>query len=588
MNNNNLRVVLGSLRYKSAPDTNLFFQVPLIQTQREMDEYDRSITVQSEQVYNDERQLSDIFRPACKFSFLFKNKYSGTTNYTPFENNLYYINAENAASLQCVYGSTAIAWSGYPQYHEFDFVRSDYNVSGYTIPSGSTLPHIDFIPKSASSYNWNFHLSYAFDNVDRIMNVVNQNNVTQIWSASTGIPFTIERRKANGKPLVTFNCPIKHGLIVGEYIQLSFSYNNRNVYQVYSLGNDFFNTDEYVVNIIDVGFTGTTFNTGSIGTFKRLIYETNTADTISKYYVRRYKLLTNPEDALMVKAGFEQNVFGSKKKYESSGFTPNKVARVSVLEGSQSYTLSFNTDVRINDLVDNQRRPLTELYFTVLWKGYFGWTLGKDGSNNFRKLKQGWEFNIPNSGTPTNWWAYQTSESNTNFTYSEYRKTNNGVNYVFTYVNPSNEGDLIDGDFCEWNDYEQKERVISRLYHKIQYNNFVFNLNDINTGINPRGYYYQVHYPFTIRVFSDYIEEAPSNGAVGVPNYAYFSTTDNSFKWREIYSYGFIDSSGIGVNYPFINGSHYPFSTYIFRMLPEGNEYIEQTIIQQPTIDPCE
>ena len=30
------RVVLGSLRYKSAPDTNLMFNVPLIQTNKEL------------------------------------------------------------------------------------------------------------------------------------------------------------------------------------------------------------------------------------------------------------------------------------------------------------------------------------------------------------------------------------------------------------------------------------------------------------------------------------------------------------------------------------------------------------------------
>ena len=73
-NNNNLRVVLGSLRYKSAPNTNLFFQVPLLQTHKEMDEFDRSVDVSLEQVFDDERQNSDLFRPTCKFSLIFKNQ----------------------------------------------------------------------------------------------------------------------------------------------------------------------------------------------------------------------------------------------------------------------------------------------------------------------------------------------------------------------------------------------------------------------------------------------------------------------------------------------------------------------------------
>jgi hypothetical protein len=585
-NIDNLRVVLGSLRYKSAPNTNLFFQVPLLQTHKEMDEFDRSVDVSLEQVFDDERQISDLFRPTCKFSLIFKNKFSGTTNYPPFENNLYYVNAEVAAAAQCQFGSSTV-WSGYPQFNEFDFVRNDYNISGYTIPSGNTSPpivHVNFVSKSASSYNWNFYLTYAYDNVDRQLEVLNKNNVLISWSASTGIPFTIQKRIANGKPLITFNSPMKHGLSVGEYVILSLSYNNNSIFQVYTLGNEFFNTDEYSFNIIDVGYTGTTFNNGVNGTLKRVINNNNTSDTISKYYIRRHQILTNPEDAVMVKAGFEQNIFGSKKKYESSGFTPNGVARVSVLEGSQAYTLSFNNDIRINPLLDNQKRPLTELFFTILWKGYFGWTLGKDVNNDFRKLKQGYQFNLPNGGTPTNWWAYSNSKSNTNFNYSEYTRDS----YTFTYVDSLRSGDILDGAFCEWNDYEQKERVISHLYHKLTYNSNVFNLNETSVTTNPKGYYYEPHYPLTIRVFSDYIEDAPPQNNYDIPNYAYFSVNDNAFKWRDIYSYGYVDTTGLGVNYPFLNGSHYPYGNFMFRIIPEGTDFVEQTIIEDPITDPCE
>jgi hypothetical protein len=91
------RVVLGSLRYKSAPDTNLMFNVPLVQTNKENIEFDRNINIDLQQVFDDERQKSDTFRPVCKFSLLFNNSYSGSTNYPPLENNLYYVNAEEAA-----------------------------------------------------------------------------------------------------------------------------------------------------------------------------------------------------------------------------------------------------------------------------------------------------------------------------------------------------------------------------------------------------------------------------------------------------------------------------------------------------------
>ena len=72
-NINNIQIVLGSLRYKSASDTDLSLQLPLVQTVKENVEFDRSINVDLAEVYNNERQLSTIVRPSCKFSVLFKN-----------------------------------------------------------------------------------------------------------------------------------------------------------------------------------------------------------------------------------------------------------------------------------------------------------------------------------------------------------------------------------------------------------------------------------------------------------------------------------------------------------------------------------
>ena len=104
-NKNDLRVVLGTLRYKSAPATSLSFGVSLQQTSKELTEYDRTIDVGLEQLFEDERSKSDKFRPTSKFSIIFKNSYTGFTNYSPFENNLYYVNANQAAAQQCNNGN---------------------------------------------------------------------------------------------------------------------------------------------------------------------------------------------------------------------------------------------------------------------------------------------------------------------------------------------------------------------------------------------------------------------------------------------------------------------------------------------------
>ena len=598
-NINDIRVVLGSLRYKSASDTNLMFNVPLVQTTKENIEFDRSVDISLSQVFDNERQKSDTFRPTCKFSILFKNSYVGSSKYTPLTNNLSYVNATQSASLACSIGINNYIWTGYPQYNEFDFIRTDYNVSGYTKPDSNGNFHVDFVPKSASTYNWGFYVSYPFDNnYNKHMEAVDKTtSQTLNWVCSDGIPFVIDNTNLNGQNIISFRCPVKHGLTDGEFVKLSFDYNGITIYPVYTLGNGFYGSDEYVFNIQNVGFTGNTFHNGTTGTFVRIIDILNSGETTSKYYVRRHKILTGVEDSVLVKAGFDQNIFGSKKIYESSGYTPNKTSRVSIIEGSQSYNLSLNTDININPLRDNQKRPITQLFFTTIWKGYFGLTSGS---------KEGYEFNLPMvNNQPSHWWDINNVNSDTNFTFGSYTTPlgvlppNNQIN--FTYIKPLNIGDTFDGDYCEWNDYEQFERVISEVYHKITYNPNVFNIQP-KTQSNPTGYYYRPINGITLRVFSDYIEDGNSKNIVGVPDYAFYSSNDDKFYWRDLYTYGYIDPNGLGVNYPFLNGTHYPFTDIVFRIIPEGTNYIESTYttgigeglynttgtINNPTTDNCE
>jgi hypothetical protein len=148
-------------------------------------------------------------------------------------------------------------------------------------------------------------------------------------------------------------------------------------------------------------------------------------------------------------------------------------------------------------------------------------------------------------------------------------------------------GDIIDGDFCEWNDYEQQERVVSTYYQKI-----IFNKNNFTTLPQNFGYYYAPHNKMTLRNFSDYVETADVGEVDNVPTYSFFSQVDQQFRWRDLYTYGFIDSNFIGVDYPFLNSSHYPFENIVFRLIPEGANY--NSTIQginfpiKPLIDECE
>ena len=401
--------------------------------------------------------------------------------------------------------------------------------------------------------------------------------------AEDGIPFSINNATQNGNNIISFQCVAPHGLVSGEYVELSFSYNNINLFQVYSLGNNAFNSEEYVFNVFNVGYTGTTFANNTTGTFKRVTNPQNIIETKSKYYVRRHRILTNVNDCIMTKNAFEKNVFTEERKLEYSSITPNQVTRVSQKTSSNSFNVTVNYDLNLDGVLDNQKRPVSELFLTVINKGYTGYF---NKPHNGVGIKQGWEFNL--TKTSNFWWDDNNTASNTNIQVSSYTKTS-GVTKTFYYNQDLMSGDTIDGDFCEWNDYDQIERVVSPYYQKIKYNQDVFQTTAL-TNTNAPGYYYEPHHSMTLKVFSNYVETGDVNLIEGIPNYAYYSNSDQQFRWRDIYTYGFRDNLGRGVNYPFLNSAQYPFENTEFRLIPEGINYTTLGVQfpYKPLIDGCE
>ena len=482
-------------------------------------------------------------------------------------------------------------------------MRNDNNISGYTRPDVNNKVHEDFVNKSADTYNWSIYMTYAYDNnYNKHMYYFDKDsNIGLNWVASDGIPFVVYRSDDQNQTVISFRCPVPHGLSIGEYVKLSINYNTINTFEVYSIGDPFFGSDEYIFNIYDIGYTGTTFNSGNTGTFKRILDITNSGETTSEYYVRRHKILTNYDDLVLGDSGFEQQIFNKTKKNEKGTYTPNKQTRLSLKNGNTVYTASFNEDIDISPLIDNHQRPLTELFYSVVWKGYMGWTFGlpKPGGGYYG-LKQGWEFNIQPLGTnpdaPNDWWKNSNPNSNTGLQINSYTTPLGVPGKPFTYLKPPSKNNIIDGDYCEWNNYEQVERVISDLYHKFRFNPYYFNIgttpNSNPFGDNCKGYYYKPHHPLTIRVFSSYLEEGDTQNIVGLPNYAFYSTNDEKFIWRDLYPYGYIDTDNLGVNYPYLNNAHYPYRDIIFRLISEGSTYnygiINDTVVAEPIVDDCE
>jgi hypothetical protein len=555
------------MRYKGAPSLDEEISLTLQEQSQELTEYDRTSTLNLAQIYDDERQTSTIFRPTFKITYLYDNTYTGTTTYLPFEYNLYY--SDPVSSKQ------SGVWRGFPQYYEFDFYRPNVGDN-----------HFQYKAKSAYTYNWTYYITYPYENdSNRQLTYYSTTNNNVNWTASSGIPFSITNNTQNGNGLVSFICIAPHGLTTGQYVELSLTYRDSNIFQVYSIGNGLFGSDKYVFNLFNIGFTGATFNTGTIGTFRRVINPDNLTETRSKYYVKKYKVLTNVTDLAVTKAGFEKNVFGEEKKLEFSSITPNNITRISQKSSSNAYDITSNYDLDFAGLLDNQKRPLNEISLTIVNKGYSGYF---NQSFNGVGLKQGWEFNLSKTINP--WWDLNNQRSNTNIPVSAYTLTS-GATKTFYYNTDLKVGDVMDGDFCEWNDYEQVERVVSPYYHKIKFNQNVFQTTS-NFSTNSPGYYYKPHNSMVLRVFSDYIETAELGLIDNVPSWAFYSTTDQEFRWRDIYTYGFIDNLRRGVNYPYLNSAQYPYTQVIFRLIPEGINYNDNLdgfdFAIKPLIDECE
>ena len=413
----NYTIIPSRLKYKGAPSVNQEITMTLESKEQELTEYDRSQTISLADLYYTERQSCTIFRPTFKLTYLYANTYTGTTNYAPFKNTLYYVSPEESF--------TTGIWKGFPQYYEFDFFRPPSNDQ-----------HFDYKSQSAYSYNWSFYLTYPSENdYQKQLTYIspNSNNVT--WMAQSGIPFTITGQTNNGNNLITFECFMEHGLTPGEYVELSISYRNSNLFEVYSLGNDKLGSDKYVFNVFNLGYTGTTFSNGTTGTFRRVVNPDNLLETRSKYYIRKHKVLTNANDLDITKAGFEKNVFIEERQIEFSSITPNQVTRISQKTSSNAYNVTGKYDVNLEGLLDNQMRPLSKIFLTVINKGYSGYF--NQPSNNIG-LKQGWQFNITQNSN--SWWALSNTNSNTNIPVSSYTKSS----YTFYYNQDLVKGSLID------------------------------------------------------------------------------------------------------------------------------------------------
>ena len=527
---NKYSIVPSLYKNKVSDDDNSQISIEFESTRKELIEFDRDVNVDLKNLYEQEKSKSFKIRPVFNINFTYNNSYSGITS-SKYKNELIY------PLLNSIYIQDEKVKKGFLQAYEFDFYRTP------------TLTAFGYESVSAYTYNWRYYLTYPYSEDSKQRLNIKMKNIFYDWTVEDGIPFIGYDVIINGFNISRITCGVEHNVKEGESVLI-----NGVVYDVYSFGDNSFESEKYIINILNIN---NQIKSSIPSTLKRVIIGGNSGETTSRYYIRKHKVIDGGDKLVVTKSGFQRGVFDGNSNIEFSGFTK---------ESNYAYNFTLQNEINIEGVVDNHNRPISELYLTIVFKGQSGFFASRNDN-----MKKGWEFNILKNNMQ--WWESRNSESNSDIRSISY--FDNEKNEFFYYDSPN----VFDGDFCEYNEYEQLERVVSDFYYKIKHSP-IFDINN-----NEKGYYYKPHNKLQLKVFSDYVETVDKNLADNVPNYAFYSKVDGQFRWRDIYSVGFFDENNNGINYPFINNSFYPFVNNVFKLFPEGYDYYEQKILKSTNID---
>jgi len=540
MMSNPYRIIPADKKYKGAPPVDTLLNVNLEEDSRELIEGDRSVPLNLSVRYNTERQNFSNYRLYGKIQPYIDNAFSGTASQTT--SNLIY----SLYTIGDFFNGGNVQFKGYPEYKHFDFLRSDV-----------TIPTYDCDGEQPMSYT-------PFEGGD-----------TLNFLANEGIPFYIRNRVVGGKKILEFTCGAPHGLKMGEYVRLNIPTNQypgftngKITYPIFSLGNSKRKSDKHVFNLYIPSVNNgqsPLINDNTLGLFKRQI-NLNDNSSVSSYYVIEHEIITDVEDYTLNKCAFAEGVFKTVKKFQSQFENPDAIERVAIKEDYPTYLYSFTKDINVKRYLDNLQRPITTLYITVMLRNNLGYL--------DYPPRYGWDWNFPYNFADTNFSGNIVRghpgdpQPISNIIYTTVGSLNSGLPLV--------PGDKLRGAFTEYNKYDLKERTISDIQHSFKFNSDIFYNLD-----GEGGYTYKPHYPVPIRTYSDYIESGDPRKIANVPDYATYFEIEKTWKWRDIYDIGFIEGN-TGVDYPFINASHYPMTdiSFFVNRLIRANAFINKDTYQ--------
>lgn len=571
------KIILPSKRYFKAPEEDINLNLNLDNNNTLLREGDMDVVLNLNELFDKERNKSNQYKIYGKIKMLFRNLYSGSTTYDPLEKNLYLVD-----------DGSLLVNSGYVPYNEFAFMRNDVirevNVptSGTSITTYQTnvqitgyTGHTAITSIEAPYHNWNLYLSYVYSSDTEYPMVYSLSGGTSYsFKAKDGIPFRVE----DMDPYYVLTSPVEHGMNQGEFIIISGGTLNgtpieKNTIYIDSVGNEIYDSEKYVINLLKSEFTsgftlsGVTFVTG-----KRCLNIKNITGTTSQYYVHKHKTITTQEDYILDKIGFETSLWRDEKKI----LYQNLLREEDVLverNRMESVLFDFKKSFTLTGITNNLGYTPTEVYATILLRngnGFFTYP-----------PKVGFKYNFHNSWIDDIFiGSTETSISGT--TTFNGKGIYSGLTFSGGTTIPS--GTTLTGAFVEYNFNDFNERIISEAFHKFSHrkkasdgtttlfdygqDGNVAGFSGATTG-NTIGYYYQPHHRIKLRQLSPYIEVSNTKDILFLPDNTKYDSVNKVWKWRDLYDHGFVDTDGNGTNFPFINNTHHVMSDINFYLRNE-------------------
>jgi len=244
-------------------------------------------------------------------------------------------------------------------------------------------------------------------------------------------------------------------------------------------------------------------------------------------YIRYFKVVATPDNFELYPAGFNDNLYGE-----------------------QTFGFNFNEDFDVSQYFDGFGFPITDLF---LYAEY----IEKSGESMSQLM---WS-----SNGDTHKVIFHFKELNV----GDFVKSN--INF---YV-----GDIIDYDKENFNQTQVSGQT---LFIRTEYLEPEMGMDRLEWSYNP-------FISFKLRYLSEDLYTANTGSTSydvlnSIPEYATKLDDDGNYVWRDISHQGYIESlSGIGVDYPFLNGRRYLFNSTVFAVVPNLSE--NETLKHQNTLD---